>query len=108
MNLNLPAIHPTMLDVSGAITVENAPAVEALLTEVIQTLPHDHVVLNMQKVDFLDSTGLVVLVSAWRLAQDLGKQLSLSALTPGVRLIFDLTQLDRVFHLIEESAQFTF
>lgn len=103
MNLTIPATHPTMLDVSGAITIENAPAVAALLTEVIQALPHDHVVLNMQKVDFLDSTGLVVLVSAWRLARDLGKQLSLYALTPAVRIVLDLTQLDRVFPVLETS-----
>jgi anti-anti-sigma factor len=103
MNVAIPEIHPTMLDVYGAITVENAPAVEALLTEVIQTLQHDHVVLNMQKVEFLDSTGLVVLVSAWRLARDLGKQLSLYALTPAVRIVLDLTQLDRVFPVLEAS-----
>jgi anti-anti-sigma factor len=103
MNVAVPEIHPTMLDVSGAITVENAPAVEALLTEVIQTLQHDQVVLNMQKVEFLDSTGLVVLVSAWRLARDLGKQLSLYALTPAVRIVLDLTQLDRVFPVLEAS-----
>ncbi len=62
------------------------------------------VCVDMSGVDFLDSAGLVALVSALSFAQRCNQRLYLCAISPAVRIVFELTQLDRVFEILDESA----
>jgi anti-anti-sigma factor len=55
----------------------------------------------------LDSAGLIALVAALQRSRMLGKQLYLCSVPPGIRMIFELTQLDRVFEILEEGNQST-
>jgi anti-anti-sigma factor len=54
-------------------------------------------VMDFTEVDFLDSAILVVLVDAYRKLQPQGKVLMLSGVSPELKIIFELTQLDRIF-----------
>lgn len=54
-------------------------------------------VIDMGSVEFIDSTGLGVLVGCMRRASAAGGGLCLCALRPKVMGVFSLTQLDRVF-----------
>ncbi len=71
----------------------------ALLCEINATL-----LVDMSEVESLDSAGLMVLVSTLTLAQRLNKRFSLCAVSPSIRIIFELTQLDRVFEIFESAA----
>lgn len=108
MNNLQSQVSSFILNANGPITAATAQDFETMLCQAIQKADYDSYLVNMEKVDFLDSTGLVVLISAFRLAQSLGKQISLYALTPSVRIIFDLTQLDRAFNLLDSSSGFNF
>jgi len=59
---------------------------------------HARVVLEMSKVEFLDSSGLGALVAAMK---QLGpsRQLELASLTPTVEKVFKLTRMDTVFKI---------
>ena len=61
----------------------------------------------MSQVEALDSAGLMLLVSTLTLAQRLGKRFSLFEISPSVRIIFELTQLDRVFEILEDQSPIT-
>lgn len=56
----------------------------------------DHVVLNLEQVEFIDSSGLGAIVAAMK---QLGttKRLDLAGLTPVVDRVFRLTRMDSVF-----------
>lgn len=56
------------------------------------------VVLNLAKVDFIDSSGLGAIVAAMK---QLGQQrrLDLSCLNPNVDKVFRLTRMDTVFRI---------
>ncbi|MGA1622048.1 MAG: STAS domain-containing protein [Synechocystis sp.] len=54
-------------------------------------------VIDFSSVDFLDSSTLVVLVDSYKQARRAGKQLMLSGVSPELKIIFELTQLDSVF-----------
>ena len=55
----------------------------------------------------MDSAALMALVHGLRLAQSLGKRFSLCAVSPSIQIIFELTQLDRVFEIFDSEATFT-
>jgi anti-anti-sigma factor len=62
---------------------------------------HDLWVINLAQVDFMDSSGLVALVTGLKAARQSGCRLVLCNVQPPVRLIFELTQLDSVFEIFE-------
>ena len=64
---------------------------------------HIKIVVDMGGVDFIDSSGLGVLVSSLRTVNKLGGDVKISALQDQVRAIFELTRLHRVFGIYEDS-----
>ena len=65
----------------------------------------DQVVLDLSKVDFIDSSGLGAIVAAMK---NMGaeRRLALAGLTPTVERVFKLTRMDSVFSVFPtlESA----
>lgn len=55
-----------------------------------------HVVLDMSRIEFMDSSGLGALVSVLKLMSP-DKKFEVSSLTPPVRKLFNLTRMDHVF-----------
>ena len=58
-------------------------------------------VVDFTQVDFLDSAILVVLVNAYKKVQLQGQVLMLSGVSPELKIIFELTQLNRVFPIYD-------
>lgn len=76
-----------------------APAFRAALVERIDA-GHRHVIINMERVEFIDSSGLGALVSALK---RLGREgtLKVCALQGNVRSMFELTRLNRVIPIAD-------
>ncbi len=62
--------------------------------------PAQHVVLDLSRVDFLDSSGLGALVAVWKICAG-SRRLELCGITPNVRRVFRLTRMDAVFTTID-------
>lgn len=64
------------------------------------------VVMNLADVNFIDSSGLAVLVQGMKRCQNQDGNLHLCHLQQSVRIIFELTRLDRAFKIFanEEEA----
>jgi anti-anti-sigma factor len=58
-------------------------------------------VIDLARVDFMDSAGLVALVTGMKAPVKSGCRLVLCNVQAPVRLVFELTQLDRVFEIFE-------
>ncbi len=54
-------------------------------------------IVDLQEVPFIDSSGLAALVSGLRLAREKSGDIVLSGIRPQVQTVFRLTMLDRVF-----------
>ena len=67
-------------------------------------------VVNLADVTFIDSRGLATLVQGMKHCREVGGDLCLSNLEPPVRVIFELTRLDKAFKIFdtEEQALATF
>jgi anti-anti-sigma factor len=90
----------TIIQPSGHINASNAVDFQRQLTTAVASQQHA-VLVDMNRVESLDSAGLMALVSALSLAQSLKRRLTLCSVAPSIRIIFELTQLDRAFEIIE-------
>jgi anti-sigma B factor antagonist len=95
----------TVVEVRGEVDVYTASVLRGKLLEVIDRGAH-HLVADLQQVDFLDSTGLGVLVGALKRLRMSGGDMSLVCDNEKLLKIFRITGLDRVFalHQSVESA----
>ena len=96
----------TVIDPQGHLNAANAPEFGRQLTAAIAKERPAVVLVDMERVESLDSAGLMVLVSALSQAQQQNYQFSLCSLLPSIRIIFELTQLDRVFEIFANRAAF--
>jgi anti-sigma B factor antagonist len=87
-----------IVTVAGEIDLYTAPKLQASLSTIIDAAAlNAHVVIDMAGVDFCDSTGMNVLLSALRQAQERGGKLELAAPRPAMLKILQVTGLDSVF-----------
>lgn len=97
------AIQPTVIQPQGHISAENATALKHQLAETVSSHECSSLLVDMSQVESLDSTGLMVFVSMLTLAQRLDKQFGLVGISPPVRIVLELTQLDRVFQILDSQ-----
>lgn len=64
-----------------------------------------NVLINLQDVRFIDSSGLGALVSGFKNASSHHGNLKLAALQPQVKSMFELTRLHRVFEIFSTTAE---
>lgn len=82
--------------VGGEIDVYTAPKLRDRLVELINS-GHYHLVINLEGVDFLDSTGLGVLVGALKRVRSHQGSLRLVCTQERLLKIFRITGLAKVF-----------
>lgn len=92
----------TVIQPDSHINAANAAKLQQQLVETVSSQAYSSLLVDMSKVESLDSAGLMALVSALTLAQRLNKRFSLFGISPSVRIVFELTQLDRVFEILDE------
>jgi anti-sigma B factor antagonist len=84
---------PPVLTVRGEVDLASAPKLAAAMTELMDR-GHTHVAVDLGAVEFIDSSGLGVLVGSLRRLRDDGGDLVLRAASPPVTRILELTGLD--------------
>jgi anti-sigma B factor antagonist len=85
-----------VLAVGGEIDVYTAPQLRAELIRLADA-GYAHIVVDMERVDFLDSTGLGVLVGALKRARAAGGSVELVCTQPKILKIFNVPGLEKVF-----------
>lgn len=96
----------TVFQPQGHINASNAPELQNQLVAAVASQSTSVILVDMEQVQSLDSAGLMALVSALTRAQNLNRRFSLCCVSPSIRIIFELTQLDRVFEIFENRAAF--
>ena len=82
----------------GSIDLEGGKALSEQMAGVVPQA-HQLWVIDLTKVNFMDSSGLVPLVKGLKAARQSGCRLVLCNVQAPVRLILELTQLDTVFEI---------
>ena len=98
-----------LVEVSGEVDIYTAPRFKDDLVAIVDEGAID-VVVDLSRVDFIDSTALGVLIGGIKRLHPLGGRLALVAATRPVTRVLDITGLAKVFavHPTREEAVASF
>lgn len=94
-----------VIEIGGEIDVYTAPRLRESIVAAVEAGKH-RLIIDVQKVEFLDSTGLGVLVGALKRVRADGGSLDIVCTQERILKIFEITGLDKVFGLyatVEEA-----
>ena len=96
----------TIVDVVGDITLYNSPQVRKVLLDLLKTKKVPRVIVNLEKVRYIDSAGVASLVEGLKVSRDLKSTFALYGLSRTAREVLELTRLIKVFEVYntEEEA----
>ena len=90
-----------VLDLTGRLWILDLP-----LRDLINTLIGEgktHFVLNLEAVDYIDSSGLGQLITIWTSIRNKGGHLTVLNPTKRVQRLFEITRLNAVFEIFEKE-----
>ncbi|MCG6136759.1 MAG: STAS domain-containing protein [Nostoc sp. LLA-1] len=93
----------TVIRPQGCLNAANALELERNLISALAQHNVSVLLVDLAAVEFLDKSGLMALVSAHKLAQNLGRSFKLCSVSSSIRIILELTQLDEVFEISEDN-----
>jgi len=95
-----------ILDIQGRVVGDASLELRRSINGWIAEIPEDekpNVILNLSKVNMMDSSGLGVLVSSYTTVQKKGGRLALAGLGKGLQNLIAITKLTRVFDIYEDE-----
>jgi anti-sigma B factor antagonist len=95
-----------VLDVGGEIDVYTSPKLRERLVGLVRD-GATSIVVNLDEVEFIDSTGLGVLVGALKRLRARGGSMSLVCSADGLLRVFTITGLEKVFPIYASLAEAT-
>jgi anti-sigma B factor antagonist len=93
----------TVVGILGELDAASSPVLSQRLDELLGE-GRRRLVIDLQGVPFIDSSGLSTLVRVFKHVRSGGGSLGLAAMQPAVRRVFELTRLDRSFDIHADVA----
>lgn len=90
---------------SGRMDVHLASDIESELQQIMQKFPDKDIILNLDEVEYMSSSGLRVFVSLMRTLKDSGRALKLCNLSMAVRKVFEVVELMDMFDIYESEEE---
>jgi anti-sigma B factor antagonist len=91
-----------VLELRGDIDLNEKPKVAAQLEPLIERQIAG-IVIDLSEVPYVDSSGLAIFIDALQRVQQYGGRLALAGLQDNVRLVFQISKLDKVFKIFSDS-----
>jgi anti-sigma B factor antagonist len=96
----LEAEQVAILELTGRFDAYVAPPIADWLDKATNAAPA-RIIVNLAKVNFIDSTGLATLVQGMKRSRQHGGDLYLCNLQQPVRVIFELTRLNKAIQIFD-------
>jgi anti-anti-sigma factor len=106
LSLDQAALSPdhVVLRVAGEVDMATSGDLDAALTTLLQRQRLGRLVVDLEGVRFLDSSGILVLINGHRRARDRDCELVLTNIQPNVRRILEITGVAPVLGLDNAAA----
>ena len=91
--------NATVIHVQGDVDVVSAPQLRQVFIEVLAARPSTHLVVDLAGVQFMDSTGIGVMVGAHKRVTSHGGWFTVVVTTPMVRRLLQVTGLLRAWRV---------
>jgi anti-sigma B factor antagonist len=89
---------------AGEVSRNCVPDVERALVNVCRSHPAK-LVMNLENVTYIDSSGLAMLITVWRRVREYGGGMALCGLPERIRGIFEVTRLYQLFSIYDTEAE---
>ncbi len=93
-----------VVEVEGQLIVGNRQELKATIQQALDN-GERKLLVDFAKTGYIDSSGLGALVSISKKVREQGGELRLSGLNEDLRSLFELTKLDTLFAIADDSAQ---
>jgi anti-sigma B factor antagonist len=93
----------TIIAITGRLDAHGSEIIKEQMHQ-LSNKKRNHVLLNLNGVAFIDSSGLGLIVSSFRRLREQEGEMSLCCMNPQVQTIFELTRLHRVFNIFEDES----
>ena len=90
-----------VFEVSGEINISTSPD----LKKHFEKQPSKSVVVNLERVTYIDSSGLATLVEMLKKTRSKGGSLGLASIPEKVKSLFEITKLDKLFSISTSQAE---
>jgi anti-anti-sigma factor len=90
---------------SGILDSATVNQLRREVSEIVE-MGADIVLVDFQDVTFMNSSGLGALVSILKVVRSAGAELFICSLSEQVKMIFQLTKMDRVFKIFANQDEF--
>lgn len=90
-----------VFQVTGEINISTSPD----LLKVFEKESPKKIVVDLEKVSYVDSSGLATLVEMLKKARAAGGALGLAGMSDKIRSLFEITKLDRLFSVYPNRAK---
>jgi len=91
-----------IVTLTGRLTMSETERAIKCLTDLLQQ-GRNLIVLDLENLEFVDSSGLAVFISYMKRTQQAGGKVALSALQPPVRSVLQLTRLHQVLDIFDST-----
>lgn len=89
----------------GRLDVSVSNEIEEELARLIDQENQSHIVLNMDKVEYMSSSGFRACIATLRKLNAKNGSLKLCCIRPAVKRIFDVIELTSLFEIYESEAE---
>ncbi|MEM7065781.1 MAG: STAS domain-containing protein [Cyanobacteria bacterium P01_B01_bin.77] len=93
----------TIIIPAGMMDAESGAVLKQQLISTMAAVTEPELIIDMSRVESLDNAGLVDLMQAINAARSRTKSIYILRAPPSIRIVFELTQLDRVCIMIDGS-----
>jgi anti-sigma B factor antagonist len=83
----------TVFQVGGEINISTSPE----LRKLFEKQPSKKLIVDLEKVSYIDSSGLATLVEILKKIKSQGGTLGLAGMSEKVKSLFEITKLDKLF-----------
>jgi anti-sigma B factor antagonist len=90
--------------ISGRITIDSAPGLRLMLLGTLQTADCEILTVDLHQVDYMDTSGLAVLLEVLRAARLLNKRFQLSGLGERPRYLLEMARLLPLFDEVDAEV----
>ena len=95
-----------ILKPSGILDGLSAKELRGEIVELLEKSKPKSILVDLQDVTFMDSAGLGALVSILKTVRFSGTEFCLCSLSEQVKIIFDLTKMEKVFKVYKTRQDF--
>jgi stage II sporulation protein AA (anti-sigma F factor antagonist) len=106
LSIDLEVKHNVLcIRLVGELDHHTAEDLRTKVTDSLEKNKINHIILNLEQLSFMDSSGLGVILGRYKQIKNSGGEMVVCSISPAVKRLFDMSGLFKIIRL-EESEQF--